>query len=139
MTLFWHALTAFGLLFYAHCAAFGIELVPSDALFAREYSRVPSWTTTRLCSGIGKHTRTTCCGTNPPTWVGTGPKVTSCRMKPTMKLTIPFGTSRSLRLRGDRVMVRDPMLYLCVMTSITVICLTALAGSGRDNGVEEGV
>jgi hypothetical protein len=50
--------------------------------------------------------------------------VTSCRMKPIMKLTTAFGINRLL-------------LYICVMTSVTVTCLTALAGSGRDNGVRE--
>ena len=30
------------------------------------------------------------------------------------------------------------MFYICMLTSITVIYLTALAGSGRDGGVEEG-
>ena len=32
----------------------------------------------------------------------------------------------------------DPMFYICMITSVTVIYLTALAGSGRDKGVEEG-
>jgi hypothetical protein len=45
-------------------------------------------------------------------------------MKPIMKLTTAFGINRLL-------------LYICVMTSVTVTCLTALAGSGRDNGVRE--
>jgi len=34
--------------------------------------------------------------------------------------------------------LRDPMFYICMITSITVIYLAALAGSGRDKGVEEG-
>jgi hypothetical protein len=32
----------------------------------------------------------------------------------------------------------DPMFYVCMISSVTVIYLTALAGSGRDGGVEEG-
>jgi hypothetical protein len=28
----------------------------------------------------------------------------------------------------------DPMFYICMLTSVTVIYLTALAGSGRDVG-----
>jgi hypothetical protein len=34
--------------------------------------------------------------------------------------------------------LRDPMFYVCMITSVTVIYLTALAGSGRDASVEEG-
>jgi hypothetical protein len=34
--------------------------------------------------------------------------------------------------------LRDPMFYICMITSVTVIYLTALAGSGRDTHVEEG-
>ena len=34
-------------------------------------------------------------------------------------------------------LLRDPLFYVCMITSITVIYLTALAGSGRDNGVNE--
>jgi hypothetical protein len=30
-------------------------------------------------------------------------------------------------------LLQDPMFYVCMMTSITVIYLTALAGSGRDS------
>jgi hypothetical protein len=29
-------------------------------------------------------------------------------------------------------LLRDPLFYLCIMTSVTVIYLAALAGSGRD-------
>jgi len=31
----------------------------------------------------------------------------------------------------------DPMFYICMITCVTVIYLTALAGSGRDHGVSE--
>jgi hypothetical protein len=30
-------------------------------------------------------------------------------------------------------LLNDPMFYICMVTSITAIYLTALAGSGRDN------
>jgi hypothetical protein len=33
----------------------------------------------------------------------------------------------------------DPMFYICMLTSVTVIYLTALAGSGRDVGANEGL
>jgi hypothetical protein len=33
--------------------------------------------------------------------------------------------------------LNDPMFYICMLTCVTVIYLTALAGSGRDNGVGE--
>jgi hypothetical protein len=32
----------------------------------------------------------------------------------------------------------DPMFYICMLTSVTVIYLAALAGSGRDKSIEEG-
>jgi hypothetical protein len=35
-------------------------------------------------------------------------------------------------------LLRDPMFYICIVTSITVIYLTALAGSGCDRGITEG-
>jgi len=31
-------------------------------------------------------------------------------------------------------LLTDPMFYICMFTNFTVIYLTALAGSGRDNG-----
>jgi hypothetical protein len=30
----------------------------------------------------------------------------------------------------------DPMFYVCMITSVTVIYMVALAGSGRDHGVQ---
>jgi hypothetical protein len=30
----------------------------------------------------------------------------------------------------------DPMFYVCMITSVTVIYMVALAGSGRDQGVQ---
>ena len=32
----------------------------------------------------------------------------------------------------------DPMFYVCIATRVTVIYLSALAGSGFDDGVNEG-
>jgi hypothetical protein len=32
--------------------------------------------------------------------------------------------------------LNDPMFYVCMMTSVTVIYLAALAGSGRDDNFE---
>jgi hypothetical protein len=34
------------------------------------------------------------------------------------------------------ILLRDPMFYVCMLTSVTVIYLVALAGSGRDHGTE---
>lgn len=31
----------------------------------------------------------------------------------------------------------DPMFYICIATSVTVVYLAALAGSGRDSGANE--
>jgi hypothetical protein len=144
MTLLRRVLTVFALFFSVHGAAFAMELLPSSAIFAREDLRVPSWTIARLCSGITKHSRTICCGTNPPAWCGMRPESDIVPHEAGHETdntvrhqSVPPLTRRS----GDQFMmiVRDPMLYVCVMTSITVIYLTALAGSGRDNGAEKGV
>jgi len=35
------------------------------------------------------------------------------------------------------ILLNDPMFYICMFTSVTVIYLVAMAGSGRDHGVEE--
>jgi hypothetical protein len=32
--------------------------------------------------------------------------------------------------------LNDPMFYVCMITSVTVIYLAALAGSGRDDNLE---
>ena len=34
-------------------------------------------------------------------------------------------------------LLQDPMFYVCMVTSVTVIYLTALACSGRDQGMRE--
>jgi len=34
------------------------------------------------------------------------------------------------------ILLSDPMFYVCMISSVTVIYLTALAGSGRDHGTE---
>jgi hypothetical protein len=39
-----------------------------------------------------------------------------------------------LRVRAIMHLLTDPMFYICMLTNFTVIYLTALAGSGRDNG-----
>ena len=33
-------------------------------------------------------------------------------------------------------LLEDPMFYICMITSVSVIYLVALAGSGRDNAVQ---
>jgi hypothetical protein len=32
-------------------------------------------------------------------------------------------------------LLRDPLFYVCMMTSVTIIYLTALAGSARDREI----
>jgi hypothetical protein len=32
-------------------------------------------------------------------------------------------------------LLQDPLFYVCMLTSVTVIYLVALAGSGRDGGI----
>ena len=89
-----------------------------------------------LCNGISKHTRTICCGANPPAWCGKRPKdivdadTTNDRDLARLYQASPndFGSP-----------LRDPMFYVCMLVSVTVIYLTALAGSGRDKGVDEPV
>jgi hypothetical protein len=46
---------------------------------------------------------------------------------------------RIKEIRGTTQMfiLSDPMFYICMLTSVTVIYLTALAGSGRDMGANE--
>lgn len=39
-----------------------------------------------------------------------------------------------MRVRTIMHLLTDPMFYVCMLTNFTVIYLTALAGSGRDNG-----
>jgi hypothetical protein len=39
-----------------------------------------------------------------------------------------------LKVRTIMHLLTDPMFYVCMLTNFTVIYLTALAGSGRDNG-----
>ena len=34
-------------------------------------------------------------------------------------------------------LLRDPMFYVCMISSVTVIYLAAAAGSGRDHGTKE--
>jgi hypothetical protein len=126
-------------LFHARCD-FRDGTVAIGELFEREYSRLSSSTIAGLCNGMSEHTRTVCCGTN------------SCG-KRLQRDIVPHEADHETddsvrdqsvapltRRSGDQfiMIVQDPMLYICVMISITVICLTALAGSGRDNGVEEG-
>jgi len=90
----------------------------------------------RLCNGVSKHTRTICCGANPPAWCGKRPKdivdadTTNDRDLARLYQASPndFGSP-----------LRDPMFYVCMLVSVTVIYLTALAGSGRDKGVDEPV
>jgi len=136
MTLLRLALTASALSFSVQ-GAFAME-APSGALVGREHSRAPAWMTARLCNGISKHTRTICCGANPPAWCGKRPEsdIPQHDADGARRGALVPLTQRS----GDQLMLilRDPMFYVCIMTSITIIYLTALAGSGRDNGVGEG-
>jgi hypothetical protein len=131
-------LTGLALIFSAH-SAFAMELVSSGALFAREHSRASAWTTARLCNGISKHTRTICCGTNPPAWCGKQPESDILPHETDDAFGHEAVVPRKQRSGDQRMLIlRDPVFYACMITSITVIYLTALAGSGRDNGVEEG-
>jgi hypothetical protein len=144
MTLLWRALTVFVWIFSAHGAASAMEPVPSGELSEREYSRMPSWTIARPCNGMSEHTRTICCGTNPAGGCGKrlqGDIVPHEADHETDNSVRHQSVAPLTRRSGDQflMIVRDPMLYICVMTSITVIYLAALAGSGRDNGTEEGV
>jgi hypothetical protein len=86
---------------------------------------LPALTPVRLCNGISKHTRTICCGTNPPAWCGKRPE--------------PIARDLLLErsLNDFLSLLRDPILYLCLVTCVTVIYLAATAASARDTDVEE--
>jgi hypothetical protein len=89
----------------------------------------------RLCNGISKHTRTICCGTNPPAWCGKRPQEN-------YETNVDAGATNDHELARPYQddfgsPLRDPMFYVCMFVSVTVIYLTALAGSGRDSGVDE--
>jgi hypothetical protein len=93
------------------------------------------WARVNLCNGISKHTRTICCGTNPPAWCGKRQEGSVGAGANDRALTTSFESSANAFASP----LRDPMFYVCILASVTVIYLTALAGSGRDNGVDEAV
>src|SRR5580704_3485780 len=105
------AVTALVLIFSAH-GALAMGPVQSDVQFhAQVERRSPVWLTVRLCNGISKATRTICCGTSPPAWCGKRPDGN-------VGDALVAGPAS-----GDE------------LTSITIIYLVALAGSGRENSV----
>jgi hypothetical protein len=90
----------------------------------------------RLCNGISKHTRTICCGTHPPAWCGKRPDASDAD-----KITGVVGSALDPSQPQSQftAILRDPMLYLCMITCVTIIFLAALAASGRDKGKKESV
>ena len=121
------ALTALVLMFSAH-GALAMGPVPSGALLHADGDRrPPAWTAVRMCNGISKATRTICCGTNPPAWCGKRPD------KNDIDDALLAEPNTDIML-----IVSDPMFYICLITSVTVIYLAALAGSGRDNDLPGG-
>src|SRR5262249_31862901 len=88
------------------------------------------WMRVHLCNGISKHTRTICCGTNPPAWCGR-PRDASASN------TADQNVASEKTTNDITFLFRDPMFYVCMVTSITVIYLVALAGSGRDQQPRE--
>jgi hypothetical protein len=131
MTSVRSALMALVVIFAAQ-GALAMGPVQSGTQFATHAQRrATAWMTVRLCNGISKATRTICCGTSPPAWCGK--RVNSTDIGDVFNA----GPGRG---DGDVMsIVSDPMFYICMIISITIIYLAALAGSGRDNGVEGGV
>jgi hypothetical protein len=126
MPTVWSAVTALVLIFSAH-GALAMGPVQSDTQFhAQVERRSPVWSTVRLCNGISKATRTICCGTNPPAWCGKRPDSSN------VGDALVAGPASGDELKA---IVGDPMFYVCMITSITIIYLVALAGSGRENSV----
>jgi len=119
-----NALIAFVLIFAAHGAT-AMPLPAAARLGASVESRSPGWLPVRLCNGISKHTRTICCGTNPPAWCGMQPEAQE----------VGAGKYDG----GLTSILGDPMFYACLFTCVTVIYLVALAGSGRDRRAEDAV
>jgi hypothetical protein len=136
MPLVRSVLTALVVIFWAH-DAFAMAPVQSDTQFyAGAERRSPAWTTANLCNGISKATRTICCGTSPPAWCGKRPDRTAIGDAFRHGLVVPLlATSAS----AVRQFVSDPMFYVCMMTAITIIYLAALAASGRDDDIRDGV
>lgn len=92
----------------------------------------------RLCHGTSKHTRTICCGTRPPAWCTKPQTETGANANGVHKdatLDPPAGNSDG----GVMFILGDPMFYACMIACVTVIYLVALAGSGRDQEVEDPV
>jgi hypothetical protein len=121
------------------CSAHGATAmpVPSAAHFGAN-QRLSVWMPVRLCNGISKHTRTLCCGTTPPAWCGERPAASEADVRGGYRDGAPdrlVGRSDG----GVMFILGDPMFYACMITCITVIYLMALAGSGRDHGVEDPV
>jgi hypothetical protein len=97
------------------------------------------WMRVHLCNGISKHTRTICCGTNPPAWCGRPDDASASNTAeddaaPRGEL-VPVGGEKTTN--DVMFLFRDPMFYVCMVTSVTVIYLVALAGSGRDRQPRE--
>ena len=130
------ALTALVLIFGAH-AAFAMGALRSDTQFyADAERRSPASTSANLCNGISKATRTICCGTRPPAWCGKRPERTEIGNAFKNGMFVPLLQTSA---RATVQFVSDPMFYVCMMTSITIIYLAALAASGRDDGIKDGV
>ena len=128
MTSARNALVAFVLICSAHDAS--AMLLPSAARFDVSADPLSSMRApVRLCNGISKHTRTLCCGMRPPVWCGKQPAPGDAD-----------AGSAGINGKSDNsvmFILRDPMFYACMIACVTVICLVALAGSGRDHGVED--
>ena len=131
------ALTAF-ILF---CSASGAVAIGPAPLVAQirviADARPQMLTPVRLCNGISKHTRTICCGTHPPLWCGKRPDASDGVFTGGTVDRLVHGPANDLSVNELMSILRDPMLYLCMLTCVSIIFLAALAGSGRDVGTEE--
>jgi hypothetical protein len=131
-----YVLSTFVLVLSAHAAlALGPASSPTQLYEAAGLRAVP-WMRIHLCNGISKHTRTICCGTNPPAWCGKSREVneSSAEDAAASEALVPSGEKTT---NDVTFIFRDPMFYVCMLVSVTVIYLVALAGSGRDRRPRE--
>jgi hypothetical protein len=136
MTSVGSALIAIALICSAHGA--NAMPIPSPAHFGVSADASFMLVPVPLCNGISKHTRTICCGTRPPAWCGKPQGATEVNANSIHK-DAPLGPITGKSDSGVMFILGDPMLYVCLIACVTIIYLVALAGSGRDQGVEDAV
>jgi len=139
MTLLRNGLTGLALLFSANGALAIVPERPPWTQANQPPSPSTAWKPVKLCNGISKHTRTICCGAHPPGWCGKPQDAVAVAAAHLSDTTVSDGKGipSPLRTSDDILFIlRDPMFYLCMLTVITVIYLSAQAATGRDREMD---